>query len=871
MRATAVPLAALLLAPTLAFLAAPGASLALLGNDDELPEPRYGYGATTLNGKGYLVGGGVEEGYSDDVLVLTPAGVSKIGKLPKKLIEPAAAGFGSKVYVFGGAELAPGANLPTPVATIHEIDTTSGDVSTLLSSQLPEPATSIAAVTHGSFIYLFGGLSLSPEVIDWKDWVLRFDPATKKLETVDRKLPTGRGQLAAVSAGDSILLLGGFAENDAAGSACPPRGDQPAATCFSDDVLRFRPSGLSGSMGLIGSLPERLRWAAVAHHEGTVTLFGGCAENCGAFYGSDVLVQIDAGSGAVTPIPVTTPIKGGRNQAVVLDGVGYVAGGAFRPPNEAEPQAHARIARYELGPTRPWAPLGLTASPTANDTVALDWSAPGYDGGAAILAYEVHRAAGAGESRKIAEVTGTSYLDATARLGATYAYKVLAANEAGAGPFSNEAALTPTATPGAPTLTASGGNAKVILQWTTPATTGGQPVAGYRIYAYESGSERSLWGEFTTPGIRSATVRTLGDGTPLENGKTYAFLVQARNGNGYGALSAEVEAVPSPVPDPPEGLEAQRGTRANEPLVNLTWQPPTSADVTGFVVYRGERVTELVELARTTEPRYTDDGDLPSGTTLLYAVAAEGPEGLGPTSPAVSVSFASPPGMVQALGARWTGTEVLVWWEAPEDDGGGELTGYELVVTRGALDPAMANATPVRLDGPPYHDRDPERGQPLSYNVRALGTGGPGPWDMVQVRVPLTEDSFPPKAALSVLPSRAPASVSLTFDSSGSTDDEGVVAYDFDFGDGTTTGWTSNPRVEHAYEAPGVYEASVMVRDLRGIESTRPASALIAIGPAPDVEDPFNVTTPPPENGTPVPWVLALLAFVGAGLVRRRR
>jgi hypothetical protein len=55
---------------------------------------------------------------------------------------------------------------------------------------------------------------------------------------------------------------------------------------------------------------------------------------------------------------------------------------------------------------------------------------------------------------------------------------------------------------------------------------------------------------------------------------------------------------------------------------------------------------------------------------------------------------------------------------------------------------------------------------------------------------------------------------SVEFDGSQSTDEGGnVVEYNFDFGDGETSGWIASPVVEHVYEAAGTYNATLLVRD----------------------------------------------------------
>ncbi|MCO6438986.1 MAG: PKD domain-containing protein [Phycisphaerae bacterium] len=69
----------------------------------------------------------------------------------------------------------------------------------------------------------------------------------------------------------------------------------------------------------------------------------------------------------------------------------------------------------------------------------------------------------------------------------------------------------------------------------------------------------------------------------------------------------------------------------------------------------------------------------------------------------------------------------------------------------------------------------------------------------------------PPKAALTVNPSRGPVGTAFTFDGSGSADPEGAaLTYRWVFGDGATG---RGVRVEHAYDTPGFYQVRLTVRD----------------------------------------------------------
>ena len=94
--------------------------------------------------------------------------------------------------------------------------------------------------------------------------------------------------------------------------------------------------------------------------------------------------------------------------------------------------------------------------------------------------------------------------------------------------------------PGAPTnLSASPGNTSVTLTWTAPASDGGSPITGYKLYrSTTSGGTYSL--------IASPSVLTYTD-TGLTNGQTYWYKVSAVNAIGVGTNCSAISAlVPQP-------------------------------------------------------------------------------------------------------------------------------------------------------------------------------------------------------------------------------------------------------------------------------------------------------------------------------------
>ena len=177
--------------------------------------------------------------------------------------------------------------------------------------------------------------------------------------------------------------------------------------------------------------------------------------------------------------------------------------------------------------TTPGAPQHLRGEP-GDAQVTLTWDAPSSDGGSAILRYEY-----------AIDDSGT-WIDAGLDLeetvpgltnGQQYAFEVRAVNSAGPGAPARTAA-TPLGMPSVPeSLTATGGDGEVVLEWTEPADDGGAPVTGYE-YRFAAGTavpEDTPW--------QSAGLDLEWTISDLTNGQQYTFEVRARNRVGPGETS----------------------------------------------------------------------------------------------------------------------------------------------------------------------------------------------------------------------------------------------------------------------------------------------------------------------------------------------
>jgi len=177
----------------------------------EMPGPRNFAVASVVNGKCYVIGGGAGEAFSDPALTTVqaydPATDTWENKapLPEGRHGAASAVVDGKIYVIGGGDSADfgGANLRAAVAIY--------DPRTNLwrkGAPMRRPRRAAAVVSVGRYIYVMGGL------IPGKNWpitlssVERYDPATDEWNDLE-PLPVALDHASAVAYQSEIYVFGG--------------------------------------------------------------------------------------------------------------------------------------------------------------------------------------------------------------------------------------------------------------------------------------------------------------------------------------------------------------------------------------------------------------------------------------------------------------------------------------------------------------------------------------------------------------------------------------------------------------------------------------------------------------------------------------
>ena len=261
----------------------------------------------------------------------------------------------------------------------------------------------------------------------------------------------------------------------------------------------------------------------------------------------------------------------------------------------------------------PAAPPTILTATAGNATVSLSWTAPAY-----ARSYNVKRATtSGGPYTTITNVTTTSLLDTNVVNGTTYYYVVSALNYNGETANSAQANATPTAPPppAAPiNLTATAGNAVVLLGWTASAGA----------TSYNVKRSTTSGGPYTT--ITNVTTTSLLD-TNVVNGTTYYYVVSALNAYGESVNSSQASATPAALPPAaPIGLTAT----SCDAQVLFSWA--SSLGATSYKVKRattsGGPYTTITTVSSTS---FLDTG-LVDGTTYYYVVSALNASGESPNS-----------------------------------------------------------------------------------------------------------------------------------------------------------------------------------------------------------------------------------------------
>jgi fibronectin type 3 domain-containing protein len=397
------------------------------------------------------------------------------------------------------------------------------------------------------------------------------------------------------------------------------------------------------------------------------------------------------------------PLENGRKY------VYFVA--AYTNAGEGTPSTPQEVVPF----TVPTEPRALEAE-VGDGKVTLSWTPPEDNGGRPVTGYLVlfsERDASLAHSFEVGNVTSTIHTGLTN--GIEYFYAVEAINEAGAGPMSGLANVTPMGLPGAPTdFEALSDMGVVELTWTAPSDMGGAASLYYHVY-------RGMTSDAVDEELAVLTDASGYSDHSVLVGETYHYRVESANSigsRGTDVASVLVTTLPGPA--------ASFSVREGDGFVMLAWSPPDddgASPVTGYSILRGPTEQDLVEIALVGVKAQHNDTGVTNGQVYYYSIRAVTDVGTGPAVVACEAMPLSVPFSPGALTANVKDDRVVLSWTAPTGEGMAEVTGYK-VYRRTDQGSMVLIASPGNVLT--YTDNDVESGKTYYYTVVADSDFGPG-------------------------------------------------------------------------------------------------------------------------------------------------
>lgn len=290
-------------------------------------------------------------------------------------------------------------------------------------------------------------------------------------------------------------------------------------------------------------------------------------------------------------------------------------------------------------PLQPLAPSASRAESAVNGGVAnVSWTAPNANG-ASITGYDLHVYEGGSRVRTISGIGGTSQQVTGLKTTSGYSFAVVAHNRVGASEASaRSTAVTPYGrpkAPGTPTLTATGRNNELKVEFTA-GSANGSPITGYQ-YSVSGGS----WQAF--PGGSGSSVNVGSNGTNVT--------VRVRAVNAAGAGDPSAASNQNSAYGPIRDAANVRATGGKE-KVDFSWNSSADAYANGRPVTLSVSVngsstpndgSQSVKVGHDTQRTITVTAKDSAGQTRSWtASATSDPAPPPPTPPSIRLSQGSP-------------------------------------------------------------------------------------------------------------------------------------------------------------------------------------------------------------------------------------
>ncbi len=257
-------------------------------------------------------------------------------------------------------------------------------------------------------------------------------------------------------------------------------------------------------------------------------------------------------------------------------------------------------------------------------------------------------------------------------------------------------------------LAAPGGDSGASIISTIPGDSYGYKIGTSMACPFVTGAAAIMMGAY--PGMTNVEVREALREQALDLGEPGRDPVY-----GYGLVNA-YRAAGGNVPTPPRDLTA----KGRDGMVELSWTVPWDegvAPVEGYRVYRGTSVDDMELMIELNGTSYTDE-DVVNEQRYHYHITAYSSEGESIPSDTVAVTPREnivPPSEPRDLNTSLTEDGVKITWNAPMDDGGDEVSEYNIYRDEEPITSIIERE---------YIDRDVQNGSSYSYAVTAVNYAG---------------------------------------------------------------------------------------------------------------------------------------------------
>ena len=367
--------------------------------------------------------------------------------------------------------------------------------------------------------------------------------------------------------------------------------------------------------------------------------------------------------------------------------VGYTV--TVQGTNAAGSGSKAAATILQAAPNRP---NNITVRPLAlaGESVVVSWE---YSGPAITGSKVQIKAAGYardldilrfGADIRSAEITGLT-------AGGTYVFSVTVSNTEDSA-TSNTEPYKATKVIAAPTnVTATPGNASVVLKWTAPSADPASPITGYRIDYSEDGN---IWR--SAIGLGAATSYTVNG---LTDGLRYFFRVSATSASGSGLASTALAAPSGQAPSVPTNVKVLSGLRQ----LIVSWVAPTAGGkIESYrVEYKATTASTSTTVDNIATTSTTIDG-LDQNLTYSVTVYARGDSGWSPATIAVQGRPYDLPGVSVITATQAKDRKVdLKWTDASKN--GADIQSYLVEMQSGdslAWTPVQGSAAATPTPSP---------------------------------------------------------------------------------------------------------------------------------------------------------------------------